>query len=142
MSEDQPIEITRRQITAKSFLLATAMLGAGAGCVLIVISAAMRPYSSGQPFERLFTVCQALAVGPLIGGGTGIVLRRARPGAYIGFFAEIFALLGLAVIWFGWQETWRDLGWVIVFSVAAFCLGGYSIVRKLWRRRTVKSHSP
>src|SRR4051812_25169830 len=91
----------RPQLSLRSFLLASSFLGAGTGCLLIGVLWAMSPFPtwgspslplSENPWLMLLPLMQLLVGGPLIGAGIMLPFRRARIGAYIGFFVGVVIL--------------------------------------------------
>ncbi|MEX2138764.1 MAG: hypothetical protein WD894_05845 [Pirellulales bacterium] len=128
-------EAPRLQITVARLIVATAFLGAGAGCLL----AAFSVQQSWPDWRRLLAFLQFLTAGPLIGAGLMAPFHQTRVGAYVGFFAGIIGGIAGAIVWAGWRhapEILWDLLYVIGCTLMALALGVLSIAWKIKSRPT------
>lgn len=125
----------RLQITVARLIVATAFLGAGAGCLL----AAFSVQQSWSDWRRLLAFLQFLTAGPLIGAGLLAPFHHTRVGAYVGFFAGITGGIAGVIVWAGWRHALEflwDLRYVIGFTLMAVGLGVIRVVQKVATRRS------
>ena len=90
----------RAQFELSNLLMATALTGAGFGCLAIVLQKIRGPIS-------ISTFVLFLAIGPLICAGLLALKGRWRLGLYLGFFGQIVIWFGWAFAQFGWEGMWR-----------------------------------
>jgi hypothetical protein len=129
------MSIFRPQLTVRSLLLSTALLGAGIGMLLMTIDRWMKGLHSNPPgMPVLYYVLQFLASGPLIGAGLFAAFGRWRLGAYVGFMIEIGWCLGWHVHAVGWSRAWTNSIFIVIFvlSSAIVVLAVLALLRRLW----------
>lgn len=82
------------RFTSKDLFLATTLIAIG---LAIFIFFGVR---GPQPLPFAVTLFFALSVGPLIGGGLGVVLNKIKIGACLGLAVQL--VVWFLLLYFGW----------------------------------------
>ena len=129
------------RLSLRVLLLSTSFVGAGVGCYFASFREFNARHYHTTFWPAVVAMVQMVGAGPLIGAGLLLPFRRARVGAYVGFFAPIVVLICYEIVLFGWESVASFQGRLIVALTAlVLVLGASSTVQILVRRRRKESH--